>query len=132
MSKLSYLKFVWKNYGQIKFGEDIANLTLEFKKESSSLFVSIDFGRSEINNVKYDILSEEQEKEYVDSIFSKIEKVKLPKQTNYDYGGCYGDAWELELDSLKYEGYLVIPDFLQEILDIIKFKDIFAWAKTKS
>ena len=45
MSKLSYLKLVWKNYGQIKFGEDIANITLEFKKEASSLFVSIDYGR---------------------------------------------------------------------------------------
>lgn len=131
MSKLSYLKFVWKNYGQIKFGEDIANLTLEFKKEASSLFISIDFGRNEISNIKYDILNEEQEKEYVASIFRNIEKVKFPKQTNYDYGGCDGDAWELELDNSKYEGYLIIPDFLKEILEIIKFKEIFEWAKTK-
>ena len=131
MSKLNRLKFIWKNYGQIRFGQDIANLTLEFNKDNSSLLINIDSGKKEICDLKYDILNAEQEQEYVISTFNKLQKIKLPKQTNYDYGGCDGDAWELEINDKKYEGYLIIPEFLQRILDIIKFKDIFDWAKTK-
>lgn len=123
---MNVLRYVWENCGEMRLGVDISNITIEINHFDMKIIINT--GKTTIIDTKYHI----ENKFDIIKISKEIDKVKLPKQKVYDYGGCDGFAWKLELDSLKYEGYLVIPDFLQEILDIIKFKDIFAWAKTKS
>jgi hypothetical protein len=120
------LRYTYLNYGLIYFGREIEKLTIELKhtKNSESIKITIDAGNVKIEDKSYEVIN-------IASIFERIEKIELPEQTHYDYGGCDGFAWKLDIDGKKYDGYIFKPDFLKEILAIINFNDIYSYAETK-
>ena len=68
----------------------------------------------------------------VKTLWEKLDKIEYPTQTEYvESDGCDGSAWELEIDGKKYHGYLSIPPFVEEILNIINFSAIYKYVKKR-
>lgn len=66
----------------------------------------------------------------VQEILAKISQIKIPKQ-NKIVSGCDGSAWEIQIDDKVLKGYLDNPNWLKQIQEIIKFKDIHSYAERK-
>ena len=102
--------YIWKNYGMMRIGHDIAELKVEIT--ANSMVISIDAEEFEIKDKEIFAFSNNID---CQKILSSLEKVKFPKEKKYNADGCDGDAWELYIDNEKYEGYLIKPDFLKEV-----------------
>ncbi len=123
MKKLVY---VWKNCGLMRLGYDIETIKVEIASKST-MTITIDTGQIEIKDKLFAFLNQVD----CQKIISKLENVKFPQEEKYNSDGCDGAAWQLQVDDKKYEGYLTEPDFLKEVLDIINFRVIYAYAKSK-
>lgn len=119
------IKYEWQNFGLIRRGYDLANLTIILENRMrNGIKLIIDAGSIKIEDETYNKLE-------IKKAFEKLEQIKLPEQLDYTTKGCDGNAWKLEIDGIKYSGYLQKPDFLKSILDIIEFDNIFKYAKEK-
>ena len=117
-------KFTWKNYGLMRSGYDLAHFSIEIKDSEYSPIITFSTGEHgftvidrtyRLNN--YEILKE-------------LSKVKIP-EANIPADGCDGDAWEIEVDGKILKGYLDRPKWLEQIKQIISFKDIFLYVDKK-
>ena len=125
------LKYTWKNFGIMRFGYDIAKIKVVMKNTGKEKFnIYIDTTKIEISDKMYNELNPDKAIN-IKEVFEKLEKVNFPEEKKYETKGCDGFAWELEVDDKKYEGYLVEPEFLKQVLQIIHFEDIFSYSKQK-
>lgn len=125
-------KFVYKNCGQMRLGYDISKIEVLLERNAlkGSLTIEMSTMKIEIKDTMYNILNREN-KIIPNEILDKLEKIKLPKERNYDCHGYDGFAWEMEFDDEKYQGYLSEPNFYKKVMEIIEFKKISDYCHSK-
>lgn len=125
-------KYTYKNCGQRRLGYDIDNLEVLLERDNFEGKITIEMSTTKIKikDKMYNILNKEN-KIIPNIILDKLEKIKLPKEKNYNYEGCDGFAWEMEFDDEKYYGYIFEPDFCKEILKIIDINEVFNYCHNK-
>ena len=64
-------------------------------------------------------------KEKLQSIFEQLDKIQFPMQRSFNINGVDGETWRLLIDDVEYSGHFVRPKFLQEILSIINYNNLY-------
>ncbi len=121
------VKYTWLNYGQMHLTKDVAKI--EIVVNNSGITNKFYNGKNE----EFGMLGSQQSTIYefavANDILKQCKKIKLPTEKVYNNGGCDGFAWKLEINNIVYEGYLIEPDFIKSIKDVLKFKEIYINAK---
>ena len=123
-------KFCWHNCGMMRMGFDIAKISVEI---STNLKIVIDSNGIKIEDEMYNWFQDKNSDTFLDvkTVWEQLDRINYPEQKEFREDGCDGFAWNLEIDDRKYSGYLSIPAFLEDVLEIIKYKYISEYAETK-
>lgn len=121
---INKLTFKWKKSKRdtIDVG-NIYSIDVILDRENENPLIIIDAGKIKIEDRSLSINSEE--------ILKSIGKLDLEPVSKYEPKEYCGDAWELTIDDIKYEGTLDNPKFVNEIRKIIKLNAIQNYANKK-
>ena len=118
-------KFTWKNYGMMRLGYDIEYFSIEIKDNEFNPIITFSTG----DNRGFTVIDKTYKLDNKVAL-KELAKINIP-ETNTSEDGCDGDGWEIEVDGKILKGYLDRPQWLEQIKEIICFKDIFLYVEKK-